>query len=933
MCCQLYILYISILTQTRHVHNSFTPIMKSALYWSLLSSFLSAGLVHGAVPISSVKQVTNVPTVPNKFIIEVDDLSDIPTKRSLTRSLDAVYESLRSRAIKFDVTKEFDSSGLFVGAALTLNSAQDVAAIASTPGVKSIRPVVRFDPPKPVKSHVVTGPNDAQVPPDGESTHILTGVDKLHAQGLIGTGIKIGIIDTGIDYTHPVLGGGIGPGHKVIGGFDFVGDAYNGTNTPMPDNDPLDQCNGHGTHVAGIIGANPGNEFNISGVAFGASISSYRVFGCSGSVTDDILVDALLRGVKEGQDILTLSLGGADGWTEGTATVVASRIAASGKIVTIAAGNDGSSGSWFTSGPGNGINVISAASLDNTVIPLQNLTVQGVQHDPITYFDTFPLPVLGNFPIFATSNDTTVVDDACNPLPASTPDLSKFVVVVRRGTCSFVQKLTNIAAKGGNLTLIYDNGNGFSDISVGNFQAVLIQPADGEFLVQQFVKGAPITVSFPQVGGAFNFPDPAGGLISSFTSYGPTNDMFFKPAVAAPGGNIISTFPVPLGSFAVLSGTSMATPFIAGSSALLLAAKGKTAAVAKSARDLFETTAQPIGSSKTDGDPLQTLTQQGAGLINVFSAIHTTTIVSPGELILNDTANFKPIQTFTVKNTGKTLKKFKLSHVPAGTALTVEPGTIFASDGPVPLSSTAASVTIIPNTLILLPGQSQTVLTTFKPPTGLDPSTFPVFSGFIQIAGPTAADTAHVSYLGLQGSLKNKQVIDDTDEFFGVPTPALLDAAGDVQSGPVNYTFVGDDVPTLVWRLAFGTPAFRADLVSSNINFKPTITSRSFGNFGPFFTFPSPHNGGTFAQVKIVGPLAEFDFVSRNNDDTTPGGEGSNSFVLETPTFANGTTIPNGSYRVLIRALRVTGDPKNEADYESWLSPVLGIQASPSKSP
>ncbi|KIM45535.1 hypothetical protein M413DRAFT_343058 [Hebeloma cylindrosporum] len=897
--------------------------MKSTVFWTLLPSFISASLVFGVVPISSVKRVSNQATVPNKFIIEVDDLSNIPTKRSFGRSLDAVYASLQERAVGFDINKEYDSAGLFVGASLTLNTPQDAAKIANTPGVKAVRPVVRFDQPRPVKSHVVVGANDPQVPPDSESTHILTGVDKLHAQGITGAGIKIGIIDTGIDYTHPFLGGAIGPGHKVIGGFDFVGDAYDGTNTPVPDSDPLDQCNGHGTHVAGIIGANPGNPFNISGVAFEASITAYRVFGCAGFVTDDILVEALLRGVSEGQDILTLSLGGADGWTEGTSSVLSSRIASNGKIVTIAAGNDGASGSWFSSGPGNGINVISVASLDNTVIPLQNATVQGVAHNPITYFATFPLPVTGQLPIFATSTDITVADDACNPLPDSTPDLSKFVVVIRRGTCTFVQKLTNAAAKGGKVFLIYDNGNGFAGITVGDFTAALIQAADGEFLVQQFAAKAPITISFPQVGGSTDFPDPNGGLISSFTSYGPSNDFFFKPAVAAPGGNILSTFPVPLGSFAVLSGTSMATPFVAGSSALLLSVKGKSKAVTSAARTLFETTAQKVGSSKTDGDPLQTLTQQGAGLINVFNAIHSTTIVSPGELILNDTANFKPVQTFTVKNTGTTPKAFKLTHVPAGTALTVQAGTIFPADGPVPLSSAAASVVIVPTSFTVRPGGSQTVVAVFKPPTGIDKTTFPVFSGFIQVGGPTAADTAHVSYLGLAGSLKDKQVLDDTDVFFGVKIPALLDSAGNVQSAPVNYTFVNGDVPTLLWRQVFGTPAFRVDLVDPAIHFKPTIVSRGFHGL-PFFSFPRPNKGGSFAQVKIVGPIVEFDFITRNDDD--PASLPFNTFSLDAPTFANGTTIANGPYRILVRALRVTGNPTREEDYESWLSPVVGVQ-------
>lgn len=64
----------------------------------------------------------------------------------------------------------------------------------------------------------------------------MTGVDKLHDEGLAGTGVVVGIIDTGIDYNHPSLGGCFGTGCKVVGGTDFVGDAYNGTNTPVPGN-------------------------------------------------------------------------------------------------------------------------------------------------------------------------------------------------------------------------------------------------------------------------------------------------------------------------------------------------------------------------------------------------------------------------------------------------------------------------------------------------------------------------------------------------------------------------------------------------------------------------------------------------------------------------------------------------------------------------
>ncbi|KAI0779500.1 subtilisin-like protease [Fomes fomentarius] len=876
-------------------------------------------------------------TLPNKFIVEVENANDIPGKRDLdTRSAhEIVYDSLRKRDLGFTVEKEFDEPDLFIGSVLTLDNKQDASKVLDIPGVKAIRPVVLIPPPKPVKVHAVSGPDDPEVPFDSESTHILTGVDKLHAQGFLGKGIKIGIIDTGVDYKHPTLGGALGADHKVIGGFDFVGDDYTGENEPVPDDDPLDECNGHGTHVAGIIGADPGNAFNISGVAYEASINAYRVFGCDGFVADDIIIDALLQGVRDGNHILTLSLGGPDGWTESSSSVVSSRIAESGRIVTIAAGNEGAVGSWYSSSPGNGINVISVASLDNTIIPLQNATVQGVEHDPITYFSALPFPITETLPVFATSNDTAVVDDACDPLPDDTPDLSKFVVLVRRGTCTFVQKLTNVAAKGAKVTLIYDNGNGFDNIEVGDFQAALIQAQDGVFLATQFAAGAPIALSFPQAGASFPFPNPDGGLISDFSTYGPTNDFFFKPAVAAPGGNILSTFPLPLGGFAVLSGTSMATPFVAGVSALLFEAKGTSPSVGRSARNLFESTAQRVPSSHTGGDPLQTVTQQGAGLIDAFKAIHAEVVVSPTELVTNDTAHFRGVQTFTVKNTGKAKKTFKITHVPAGTALTIEEGTIRPSLGPVPLSATAATVKFSPKSFTVQPGRTQVVVVSITPPKGLDAKQLPVFSGFLEIAN--ADESYHVTYLGAAAALKDVSVVDNTDTFFGVDLPALVDGTGNFFTDPTNFTFVSSDFPQLVSRLNFGTAKVRFDLVDPSIKITTTLNKRDneaalhVEAEAPhvfkreLFSFPHGPKGGSFAQVKTLGALFEADYQPRNSE--VDDGTGFNLLTFSTPSFANGTAIPNGSYRILLRALKVTGDPTKEEDFESWLSPIIGVQA------
>ena len=95
---------------------------------------------------------------------------------------------------------------------------------------------------------------------------------------------------------HPALGGGFGKGYKVEFGHDFVGDDYNGVNKPVPDPDPMD-CKGHGTHVAGIIGA---NSPLFSVVAPNATLGMYRVFGCVGTASDEVLIAAYIRAHESG---------------------------------------------------------------------------------------------------------------------------------------------------------------------------------------------------------------------------------------------------------------------------------------------------------------------------------------------------------------------------------------------------------------------------------------------------------------------------------------------------------------------------------------------------------------------------------------------------------------------------------------------------------
>ncbi|KIO15420.1 hypothetical protein M407DRAFT_35006 [Tulasnella calospora MUT 4182] len=124
----------------------------------------------------------------------------------------------------------------------------------------------------------------------------------------------------------------------------------------------------------------------------------------------------------------------------------------------------------------------------------------------------------------------------------------------------------------------------------------------------------------------------------------------------------------------------------------------------------------------------------------------------------------------------------------------------------------------------------------------------------------------------------------------------------------------------------------------ANLSDRATEEARGLGSalkfLNPMWDWLTPKNkpvsstGGTFQQVPIIGVLQQLLYAPRSTPDTVANG-GYNVLSMKSRQFANGTTIPNGSYRVLLRALEITGDPSNENDYESWLGPVMNFAASP----
>ncbi|HEX5833345.1 MAG TPA: S8 family serine peptidase, partial [Pyrinomonadaceae bacterium] len=232
--------------------------------------------------------------------------------------------------------------------------------------------------------------------------------------GNSGDGVKIAVIDTGVDYSHANFGGpgtaaaysannraiiepGTFPTAKVVGGMDFAGDAYTGANVPVPDPDPLD-CNGHGSHVAGTAtglgvtaagttflgpydGSVPFSSFNIGpGVAPRAQLYALKVFGCAGST--GLTTQAINWAVDpngdgdpaDHVDVINMSLGSNFGTATDASATASSNAALAGVIVVTSAGNAGDT-HYIVGSPSTSQRAISVANIVDFGIQQATLTV------------------------------------------------------------------------------------------------------------------------------------------------------------------------------------------------------------------------------------------------------------------------------------------------------------------------------------------------------------------------------------------------------------------------------------------------------------------------------------------------------------------------------------------------------------------------------
>ncbi len=385
-----------------------------------------------------------------------------------------------------------------------------------------------------------------------------------------GRGIKVGIIDSGIDPTHPFFAckDTDGDGLADIPAKVYAsGVVFDPTNVLVFD---------HGTHVAGTVAGcvtelteGPITGF-ISGVAPGARVYDYNVFpgfgagyvAFGGAAFSHDIIAALEDTVVDGMHVVNMSLGGG---VEGPHDILAEAVNATadaGLVVAVAAGNSGPGDSTISS-PGSAAKALTAGASTNPHF----IGIRVAVTAPVRIFGA----ALGEFNNFVPALEDVpyTVTDPANGCAVISTDLSGKIALIDRGACTFTTKIRNAQARGAMGVLIVNNAAG-DPVAMGHdgtdpfptIPAAMVSRDDGGAMKPS----GTVTVDGTTVG---EFITGNADLVAGFSSRGPTPFTYLiKPDVTAPGVNVYSS--VFEGEFAMFQGTSMATPHLAGSAALLL---------------------------------------------------------------------------------------------------------------------------------------------------------------------------------------------------------------------------------------------------------------------------------------------------------------------------------------------------------------------------
>ncbi len=576
--------------------------------------------------------------------------------------------------------------------------AEAVPAIKAIKGVKNVSPVRQMARAEILNQKIAPKIEKAK---EVNSANFI-GAEAAYAAGFRGLGMRVGILDTGIDYTHAMLGGSgdkaqfaaidpalaseFFPNAKVSGGVDLVGTDFNAASPfpanrfPRPDANPIDEA-GHGTHVAGTVAGKGDGTNSYDGVAPDAEVHAIKVFGKDGSTMDAVVIAGFEYSADpngdlnpdDQLDVINLSLGGGFGQPQILYTEAVRNLSRAGTVIVASAGNSGPV-DYIVGAPGTSDEAISiAASIDGSVHNWQFSAVQFISPNNSNWMAKALEGPISKPIAEIPSTEGELVDIGLADADLSEEVKSKLlgkVALIVRGKVPFAEKLKRAFEAGAIGAVVYNNEPG-KPIPMGGdgkieMPAIMVSQALGMKLLSE-MKVGPVRIQF-KTGQKIEEPELID-RITDFSSKGPrSEDNLLKPEIAAPGQRVISAAMGQGAGTIQMDGTSMAAPHMAGVMALLKQARPNlnSAQLKSLAMNTSKILTTPQGEVA--------ISLQGAGRVQIAEALATPVIFEPASLSLG---------SIYLESTSQVVKTLKIHNI-TGSDVTVDlsatssPGLAFA---------------------------------------------------------------------------------------------------------------------------------------------------------------------------------------------------------------------------------------------------------------
>ncbi|HEX6499889.1 MAG TPA: S8 family serine peptidase [Micromonosporaceae bacterium] len=661
------------------------------------------------------------PTQGKKIDFDSNTVKSYRAKLSAERN--DFKQWLRANAPDAKVTSEFDIS--LNAVSVKLNGVA-LSTIASAPQVRTAQYESVYQP--------------LAADPDLSLIHAVEAWNQAGGAPNAGAGVKVAIVDTGIDITHPCFSDAGYPAQKQLGDTRFTNNkviaAKVFNNKATANSYTPEALQEHGTHVAGTVACDADTPatvdgvaipYRMSGVAPRALLGNYNVF--PGDVTnarsEDIL-NALEAAYADGFDVANMSLGGGASGIQDLLTIAVNDLDEANMVVAVAAGNSGP-GHYTVESPGSAARALTAGASTVPHFIGTPVTVGGTSYGAalgdfgkVTSDTTAPLAVVTSAP----TDPATGLSTACSALPAGS--LTGKIALISRGSCTFSQKIRDAQDAGAAIVLVVNNVGG-DPIAMGlggipnepTVPAYQLSLADG--LQVKTHDGEATTVG----ANPAYFSTGNANLMAGFSSQGPTDvDYRVKPDVVAPGVNVLSSIPhqfCPTAPcFAFFQGTSMATPHLAGSAAVVKSQHPDWSA--EQIRSAIVNTADQGVLKNLKGSALETdVNIVGAGRDDVLSAVNASVALDPVS------TSFGAVPSGSGQTATQTVT---LTNV-TGSAATYTLAVGASTGAGVGYSLSTSSVT-------LAPGQSATVTVTMSADKGASggdhAATLRISSGGVEVA-------------------------------------------------------------------------------------------------------------------------------------------------------------------------------------------------------